>query len=124
MNDYMNDLYTNVRHYDLMSFWRKVCKDKSVLQLMLKFAQSKIDKKPTDILSLPTANERLQAVRDRVQDEMTDVESEDSIFASGAKTGIRELSGQRVLQVATILRNLSFEEDNAIILARNLTLLR
>ncbi len=34
------------------------------------------------------------------------------LFAVGRGSGTGELTGQRILQVATILRNLSFEEDN------------
>ena len=46
------------------------------------------------------------------------------LFACGRKNGIQESAGQRILQIATIIRNLSFEEDNAVILSKNLTCLR
>ena len=53
-----------------------------------------------------------------------DKRDESGIFSSGRKGGTHELAGQRVLQIATIIRNLSFEEDNVPVLAKNLTCLR
>ena len=53
-----------------------------------------------------------------------DKRDDSGIFASGRKGGTHELAGQRVLQIATIIRNLSFEEDNVHVLAKNLTCLR
>ena len=64
---------------------------------------------------------------DRALDEMDlkpDESTEDDLFARGPSIGARELAGQRVLQVASILRNLSFEEDNAAVLSKNMTCLR
>merc|ERR1719464_1183243 len=48
----------------------------------------------------------------------------DEMFSSGRNSGTHETVGQRVLQVATIIRNLSFEEDNVPVLAKNLACLR
>ncbi|XP_059480726.1 AT-rich interactive domain-containing protein 2 isoform X10 [Neocloeon triangulifer] len=42
----------------------------------------------------------------------------------GRGLGVDDLLGQRVLQVATILRNLSFEEDNIPVLTKNLSFMR
>ena len=55
---------------------------------------------------------------------LPDEDALDEIFARGPSIGARELAGQRVLQVASILRNLSFEEDNAAVLSKNMTCLR
>ena len=51
-------------------------------------------------------------------------EDDGDLFARGTKNGTQESAGQRILQIATIIRNLSFEEDNAVILSKNLTCLR
>jgi len=53
------------------------------------------------------------------------MKSEDKeIFCLGRSSGVEDLLGQRVLQVATILRNLSFEEDNIPVLCKNQSFLR
>ena len=57
-------------------------------------------------------------------DRVNDDEENSELFACGTKTGTQESAGQRILQIATIIRNLSFEEDNAVILSKNLTCLR
>ncbi|MEE6480780.1 hypothetical protein FKM82_012669 [Ascaphus truei] len=48
----------------------------------------------------------------------------DSLFHPPRKLGINDIEGQRVLQIAVILRNLSFEEGNVKLLAANRTCLR
>lgn len=46
------------------------------------------------------------------------------LFCLGRSFGTQDYVGQRVLQVATILRNLSFVEENVVVLARNVPFLR
>ena len=73
--------------------------------------------------AIPGGSQRLGALMKKVQDE-SGQRDEAGVFAHGVKTGTLELAGQRVLQIATIIRNLSFEEDNVPVLAKNLTCLR
>ncbi|XP_053112444.1 AT-rich interactive domain-containing protein 2 isoform X1 [Hemicordylus capensis] len=69
-------------------------------------------------------------VRDLISDrnKSPDTPSEDwiweSLFHPPRKLGINDIEGQRVLQIAVILRNLSFEEGNVKLLAANRTCLR
>lgn len=148
---YVDDLYFSTRRYDLLAFWKNVCFDEQVRDLMLKFkpatrhtdvvpgpekrrnrgSSSRSSAKPThhrrsrkEILGLSSAGERIQAVIERAKADLVDPVGEDPLFASGAGVGTQELSGQRILQIATILRNLSFEEDNAHVLAKSISLLR
>ena len=51
-------------------------------------------------------------------------ETDRELFCMGRTYGTQDYFGQRVLQIATILRNLSFVEENAAILGQNLTFLR
>ncbi|XP_044737524.1 AT-rich interactive domain-containing protein 2 isoform X2 [Chrysoperla carnea] len=46
------------------------------------------------------------------------------LFCVGRTLGTQEYVGQRVLQIANILRNLSFTEDNITVLANNITFIR
>ena len=65
-----------------------------------------------------------QAESDLSEKLFCDDQENSELFACGTKTGTQESAGQRILQIATIVRNLSFEEDNALILSKNLTCLR
>ena len=138
LRDYINKVYLETRKYDLLSFWKEVCKDKTARDLMLRYEPSNSHSNQKtlrqqsssmeDVQVLETSKDRLEAMKAQVLEELSrscDADEEgDSLFAQGRGLGTRELAGQRVLQVATIVRNLSFEEDNATILARNLTCLR
>ncbi|CAH1968878.1 unnamed protein product [Acanthoscelides obtectus] len=51
-------------------------------------------------------------------------ESDKELFCLKRSLGTQDYIGQRVLQIATILRNLSFIEENMVILSKNTTFLR
>uniref|UniRef100_A0A671T9G4 AT-rich interactive domain-containing protein 2-like n=1 Tax=Sinocyclocheilus anshuiensis TaxID=1608454 RepID=A0A671T9G4_9TELE len=66
-------------------------------------------------------------VKDLISDKSYGLETRDvytPLFHSARAVGIGDVEGQRVLQVAMILRNLSFEEANIKLLAANRTCLR
>ena len=65
-----------------------------------------------------------QAEKDLEETTFDENDENGDLFACGTKNGTQESAGQRILQIATIIRNLSFEEDNAVILSKNLTCLR
>ena len=135
LRDYVSDNYLTVRSYDQIKFWRDVCKEKNVLQLIydernfypdkadnLKDRSLQSDSQRDEVEEL-SGRERIAAVKARASAELEE-EDDDELFCSGRQNGTKELTGQRVLQVATILRNLSFEDDNSPVLAKNLTALR
>eukprot|EP00094_Tigriopus_californicus_P010533 TCALIF_10161-PA protein Name:"Similar to ARID2 AT-rich interactive domain-containing protein 2 (Homo sapiens)" AED:0.16 eAED:0.23 QI:0/0/0/0.75/1/1/8/0/1403 len=134
LTTYLNELYRSTRRYDLLSFWRNACKDSLVRDLMLQVASGALSKlkqvkgrhpfeddQVEEESLAPTSENQLALLKQRVEDELSE---ESDIFASGTGLGTKEMAGQRILQIATIIRNLSFEEDNASILAKNLTCLR
>lgn len=51
-------------------------------------------------------------------------DEEDELFNLNYEVGTRSIEGQRVLRIALIFHNLSFEERNAVVLARNRTFIR
>ena len=136
MQDYLNESYKESRNYDLLAFWSDVCRDSCVRDLLLYppsdgamsafFAVGNRNKESlTKVGSLRTARDRFDYVRRKAIDETSRrIGDEDELFAVGRLSGTQELAGQRVLQIATIIRNLSFEDDNSPILAKNLTCLR
>ena len=136
LRDYVSDNYLTVRSYDQIKFWRDVCKEKSVLKLIydernfypdktdnLKDRSLQSDSQRDEVEEL-TGRERIAAVKARASAELEEEDDDDELFCTGRQNGTKELTGQRVLQVATILRNLSFEDDNSPVLAKNLTALR
>ena len=136
LRQYVADNYQSVRNYDQIRFWRDVCKEKNVLELIYdernfypkndndnlidKPVRSEASQEESEEL---TGRERIAAMKARAVAELQELE-EDDLFCSGRQNGTKELTGQRVLQVATIIRNLSFEDDNSPVLAKNLTCLR
>ena len=127
----MDDNYRESRGYDQVRFWRDVCRNSAVLELIYdeKNFYPKVSE-PENFFAAEfsseynasTASGRLAQLTARAEHEVTDSDAE--LFAVGRSMGTREPTGQRVLQIATILRNISFEEDNVGVLAKNLTLLR
>jgi len=138
LRDYVSNSYHTVRNYDQVKFWRDVCKEKTVLELI--YDERNFYPKPdpadgeasifkavrtdsqVDEDSLTTGKQRIEALKARAEEELDD--QDDDLFSGGRGNGTKELTGQRVLQVATVIRNLSFEEDNSPVLAKNLTCLR
>jgi len=140
LRDYVSNSYQHIRKYDQVKFWRDVCKEKTVLELIydernfypkpsldgeisqVKPIKVSINEKKEPPVEPKTGTERIAALKARAEEELDD--HEDELFCGGRGNGTKELTGQRVLQVATVIRNLSFEEDNSPVLAKNLTCLR
>ena len=139
MREYLNDFYSESRNYNLLGFWSDVCRDKSVRDLLLTPPSEALSHKSKDtgssrsrgVSAILDGTDRLSALKKKAETEMARLrdpeegeDDDEDLFAAGSANGTQELSGQRILQVATIVRNLSFEDDNAQVLAQNLTNLR
>jgi len=138
LRDYVSNSYQTIRNYDQVKFWKDVCKEKTVLELI--YDERNFYPKPSvdgggegvkavrtdsqnEDAEVPTSGkQRIAALKARAEAELDD--QDDELFSGGRGNGTKELTGQRVLQVATVIRNLSFEEDNSPVLAKNLTCLR
>jgi len=131
-------VYREVRNLDMNTFWRDVCKDDSIRELLLHPTTSegsfsaffkrneppKVEaKNQTNAKS--NAIERLEEVKAQAFNEVSQLlNEEDELFAVGRMSGPHDILGHRVLQVASIVWNLSFEEYNVQTLAKSLTCLR
>jgi len=131
LRNYIDENYREARGYHQVQFWQDVCRNSTVLDII--YDEKNFYPKPEETenffaekyvtnYTAKDAAGRLEQLRNRVENEVD--ESDIELFAVGRSEGTKEPNGQRVLQVATILRNISFEEDNVPILAKNLTLLR
>ena len=65
-----------------------------------------------------------ESQRSQNQNSLKFEEEDHDLFCVGRTLGTQDPYGQRVLQIASILRNLSFTPENAAILARNRCFLR
>lgn len=65
-----------------------------------------------------------ESLRDQNQNSIKFEEEDKDLFCVGRTLGTQDPYGQRVLQIASILRNLSFTPENAVILGRNRCFLR
>ncbi|KAJ8405331.1 hypothetical protein AAFF_G00323220 [Aldrovandia affinis] len=77
-----------------------------------------------DIVEDPEVRDLISDKSSRTQDGTAREETGGSLFHPPRNMGISDIEGQRVLQIAVILRNLSFEEANVKLLAANRTCLR
>lgn len=138
MLDYLDEVHREVRNLDMNTFWRDVCRDDSIRELLLhpttsegsfsaffnKQDSSKVETKKPSPPGI-TALERLEQVKVQAQNEVSQLlNEEDELFAVGRMSGPNDRLGHRVLQVASIVWNLSFEEYNVQTLAKSLTCLR
>ena len=96
MQDYLNGLYKEARQYDLVAFWKDICRDFTVKELLLfpsvranqleKSSKSKskslLGPGGTTSSDDASGSERLKAMMSKVQDEMNR-RDESGLFASG-----------------------------------------
>lgn len=135
------EVYSNVRKHSLVSFWFDALEKSDWWDLI---NERNFQKKPASlpIITPPVKNGESSLVK-RVEVEETESDSElfasevpsdqfklkldpsdTELFCTGLTLGTQDFVGQRVLQVAQILRNLSFQEDNVGTLATNRTFFR
>eukprot|EP00096_Caligus_rogercresseyi_P011305 TRINITY_DN4406_c0_g2_i1.p1 TRINITY_DN4406_c0_g2~~TRINITY_DN4406_c0_g2_i1.p1 ORF type:complete len:1235 (+),score=353.21 TRINITY_DN4406_c0_g2_i1:632-4336(+) len=124
---YMGNQYLESRNYDLFAFWKDVCVLESVREMILRIEPQRrtTEESGEEDLFAGSPRQRLLAVRRKAKSEIENARPDSpSMFTVGRLEGTQELTGQRVRQIATIIRNLSFEEENAQIIAKNMTCLR
>ncbi|XP_071867803.1 brahma associated protein 170kD isoform X2 [Bombus fervidus] len=72
----------------------------------------------------PTGSHHDEILKDQNQNSIKFEEEDKDLFCVGRTLGTQDPYGQRVLQIASILRNLSFTPENAAVLGRNRCFLR
>ncbi|CAG5074974.1 Similar to Arid2: AT-rich interactive domain-containing protein 2 (Mus musculus) [Cotesia congregata] len=126
------EVYSRVRNYSINSFWSDVLDSPQVLDLT---DERTFMKKPTPTIlntfsrrkildknSKKAAGESKEKIcEDKEQDKQ---EEDRDLFCMGRTLGTQDPYGQRVLQIASILRNLSFTPENAAVLGKNRCFLR
>ncbi|XP_065205597.1 AT-rich interactive domain-containing protein 2 isoform X2 [Planococcus citri] len=138
LRNLMEENYKEVRGYSLKYFWSDVLEDKELSILMdeKKHVKRRQKKNSSAIASLSSAEDAnlntSQSGADSEENQKdTDEEcrlklqdDDGELFCVGRSYGTQDFVGQRVLQVAMILRNATFIEENVPILAQDTTFLR
>lgn len=122
-------VYTEIRRHSLYGFWRDLLFDKpQILELYSEehsLSEGNINPEHADLLDDVdmTAEDGL---RKDCNENSMDIENclKMDYLNLGRGHGTQDYVGQRVLQVVSILRNLSFFEENIPALSKNRTLLR
>lgn len=109
LREMFNEFYSTVRGHSLESFWKDLLCDKPDLFYLIY----------DDIL-----NNEEGDLKKSTHDLPPKHLDEFNFLALGRQLGTQDYIGQRVHQVMTIIRNLSFFEENISILARDRTLIR
>jgi AT-rich interactive domain-containing protein 2 len=126
------EFYSKIRKHSLQAFWKDCLIDKpQILELSCDgfFNATNINQDADEVLSLRASLNSNQKDVDGNAGDSNDVELVDNdvdmeFLGLGRGLGTHDYIGQRVLQVASILRNLSFVDENLPILSKNRTFLR
>lgn len=110
------EYYANVRGHSQDQFWNDLLVDKPDLTDLL-FEDGLTNE---DVFLSEDALKQLYGDKDKVIEEIREF----PFLGLGRGLGTQDYIGQRVHQVASIIRNLSFFDENVSILARNATLTR
>ncbi|XP_059620486.1 AT-rich interactive domain-containing protein 2 [Phlebotomus argentipes] len=129
MRDIFTEYYSKIRKHSLQTFWNDCLQDKpQILELSFDDYFTNSDEKL--VRAAEVVSKHLQRdVQDVVLVEEAEKDcslevAEMSFLSLGRGLGTHEYIGQRITQISTIIRNLSFIEDNVPVLARNRALVR
>ncbi|XP_055689207.1 AT-rich interactive domain-containing protein 2 isoform X2 [Lutzomyia longipalpis] len=126
MRDIFTEYYSKIRKHSLQNFWSECLQERpQILELSFDDYFTSSDEKLMRAAEIFTKNLQRQQTEQYTENEDCAIEMEELSFLSlGRGLGTHEYIGQRIAQISTIIRNLSFIEDNVPVLARNRTLIR
>lgn len=108
------EIYTKIRHHSQQAFWKDLLHDKpDVLELIYQ-----------DFLDNEEEPSKFEEFMKLEKDNESKDVFEYDFLSLGRGMGTHEYMGQRILQVASIIRNFSFHDENLSVLAKNKTLIR
>uniref|UniRef100_A0A182QJX1 ARID domain-containing protein n=1 Tax=Anopheles farauti TaxID=69004 RepID=A0A182QJX1_9DIPT len=137
LRDTFNEYYSNIRKNSLQRFWKDCLFEKpQVLELSLEDCFAKMGKDPSALIAAIYHDEEKELdAKCGSGEEEAEQDSEiitgslstaslRTFLSLGTGLGTNDYIGQRVLQIAAIFRNLSFNEENLQVLGRNRTFIR
>uniref|UniRef100_A0A182JSX0 ARID domain-containing protein n=1 Tax=Anopheles christyi TaxID=43041 RepID=A0A182JSX0_9DIPT len=140
LRDTFDEYYSNIRKNSLQRFWKECLFEKpQVLELSLEDCFAKMGTDPSALIASIYQDDEQEEMNAKYGDEDA-AKAEDSDFeimkgrlntatlrsflSLGTGLGTNDYIGQRVLQIASIFRNLSFNEENLPVLGHNRTFIR
>lgn len=114
MRKLFQHIYSGVRHHSLYGFWYDLLNDKP--QILDLYTEEQALKEASLIDDYDDGKPEMEGIWQDCK--------ELDFLNLGTGLGTQDYVGQRVLQVISILRNLSFQEENLSVLVKNKTFLR
>jgi AT-rich interactive domain-containing protein 2 len=116
MREIFREFYTVLRGHSLEQFWiDSFCDKPDLFDLLYEDGLTN-----ESVFKNPEEMKRLYGNKDKVIEDL----NEFPFLGIGRNYGTQDVVGQRIHQVSSIIRNLSFFEENSAILANNRTLMR
>lgn len=111
LKELFGELYGRDRGHSITHFWKDVVRDKELHRLA---DDNYFNELPADTLEVNNNSNN-----DWYFDSL-----DPGLFCLGRTFGTQDFIGQRIIQIANILRNLSFFEENSSLMARDVTFIR
>ncbi|XP_065085787.1 AT-rich interactive domain-containing protein 2-like, partial [Ochlerotatus camptorhynchus] len=113
LRDMFDEYYGNIRKNSLHRFWRDSLFEKpQVLELSYQDYFQKVERDPTELIKSIYSPDLNKSIDDDDECGMLNMATLRSFLSLGPGLGTNDYIGQRVLQIASIFRNLSFNEEN------------
>lgn len=123
MRDIFIEFYSKIRKHSLQSFWSDCLNEKSHI-LELSYEDHFSATENTEILNHHSSRLRQIRCDDETSNEDFEEFSNLDFLCLGRGLGTHDYIGQRVHQIASILRNLSFIDENLSLLSKNRNFIR
>lgn len=125
LRDMFDEYYGNIRKNSLHRFWKDCLYEKpQVQELSYQDYFQKLEKDPTELIKSIYTPDLNKSIEDDEECGMLNMATLRSFLSLGPGLGTNDYIGQRVYQIASIFRNLSFNDENMSALACNRQFLR
>ncbi|XP_062708105.1 AT-rich interactive domain-containing protein 2-like isoform X2 [Aedes albopictus] len=125
LRDMFDEYYGNIRKNSLHRFWKDCLYEKpQVLELSYQDYFQKVERDPTELIKSIYTPDLNKNIDDDEECGKLNMATLRTFLSLGPGLGTNDYIGQRVYQIASIFRNLSFNEENMAALASNRQFLR
>ena len=122
-----DEYWAESRKFNLVTFWNDAIPDDHIRKVLLSEncgGSNSSQSESSTSGGENTSRDDVQLMDCDEHDTLLDDDYSRDLFCLHRNPGVRDAEGQRVLQIATILRNASFEESNTQILGNSRAALR
>ncbi|XP_021699477.1 AT-rich interactive domain-containing protein 2 isoform X1 [Aedes aegypti] len=125
LRDMFDEYYGNIRKNSLHRFWKDCLYEKpQVLELSYQDYFLKLERDPTELIKSIYSPDLNKSIDDDEECGKLNMATLRTFLSLGPGLGTNDYIGQRIYQIASIFRNLSFNEENMAALASNRQFLR